>query len=459
MKAVIIAQLQICEEKKTINMSEKLPRNYTRVDGTLKFTTHDLTAAAQTYGTPLRITIPDILKENYDYLKKVVGDTFEKNNITANKFKCGYAIKANQRSELVQCAADSSAFLEVSSEKDLDIIVALGDKVVDKTIVCHGFKLPDTAYFERILQLLDRGYHLLPIIDSITELRAYLNCNIKLAVGIRLAAKIDVNGELINDRFGVLLEDLKQCLHTILDSGNIKVDMLHMHVPGTMQTVTHQFSHFSDLFTCYELFNSENYTITHLNFGGGLPTRAYTKTVMYENFYTKIINKVKSIHADETQFPVILTESGRYLAEETQCIILKVLDKKNAAVGTDWYILNGSAINLIPEAFLDKDKIFQLLPTYTNSTSTTNCYCAGITCDPEDFFSNVPLNLPNLNQEQELYVVIPNTGAYQESLTSAARGFPGHCMIDNAKDVIAKNDELIPTFISSENFLNYLGYK
>lgn len=441
-------------------MQQSLPRNYYNKNGQLFFGELNLTELAEKYDTPLRVNAPQILKENHSFLVDIVKNQLAQNNIDASKFECGYAMKANQHQRLVSEAAKHADFLEASSQNDLRIAEIVLRNQKDKKIICHGFKTKDTGYFEKIIELSQKGYNIVPIIDSIEELNAFCDSDQELEVGVRITAPVSHKGQRISERFGITVEEFKQNLNKLTNSNNLKLTTLHMHVANTIKEINTRIVDFSELLSCYSFALSNGLEIKYINFGSGLPSRAFTGASFYSDYYQKLIEAIMQTHPEVDKFPAIQSECGRFLAEETQLLILKILTEKEYNSDFSWYILNGSAINLVPETHIDPTKKFQLLPTDGLSAKTpkTAAICGGITCDPEDYFDSEIVQLPTYNSFSN-YVVIPNTGAYQESLQTSVRNQPGHCLIEGPIDVTLDKDgidviEVVPT----NGILKALGY-
>lgn len=433
---------------------KKLPRNYEDRDGVLFYKGHNLTELAEKYKTPLRIKDPMVLVDNYAFLRELVDQEMDRVGLTKDKFATGYAIKANQDAKLVSLACENTDFLEVSSANDLILIRKIGHCTKDKLIVCHGFKTKQTKFFTEIVEMINDGFNILPILDSVDEIEDFISLNQDIKVGIRVASRIVHNNNLITERFGITLDEILENVPAIQNS-KLDLSMLSIHVGGTIRDVKQRLSAMESVFKAYKKINSQ-ISIPAISIGGGLPSRSETDSEVYKSYFREVI---KRLLEDTTidEFPVIYNESGRFFAAETQLLVLEVLLEKSNNSGFDWYVLNGSSINLIPEKHLDSNYTKTIIPANGRKRNTKLVLFAGITCDPEDYYVDNFVEMPILQSNDRLFVVIPDTGAYQESLSGSGRNNPGHCLIDDAKSIVLENNSFVEQDIDI-NFPRNLGY-
>lgn len=430
-------------------MDLTLPRNFTKENDSLCYKGHSLLDIIAEHGPRLRLNDTDSLIENQHFIKTVAQEVFSRNDFSADYLN-GYAIKANQHSSLVSAAASNADFLEVSSYNDLLIIEKISHLLKDKMVICHGFKLPNSKYYEKIIELQDSA-NIVVVIDSIEELQAFFALDKSPKLGIRIATTSE---EGRRDRFGITADDVISHIDLLKEKSD-KLVMLHMQVGGTVTNTTEHMGDLAPLYTLLQEFKKHDIRITYLNIGGGLPSRAFTGDSFYTDFFESLINK--SSLKELNSIPTILTESGRFLASETEHILIDVLLVKQMNANA-LYILNGSSINLVPEIHLDEKYGQVILPVNLHKNNSAEVICTGTTCDPEDFFSHKPVRLPLINEGEKLFLLLPCTGAYQQSISGASRNMPGHCLIENMKEVTFSNEGKISEQKAEFDFLKSLGY-
>lgn len=439
-------------------MNLNIPNNYTVNKNYLYYKDINLTELAKTHNTPLRVHDPAMLGKNFSFLKEVVQHVLKSEGIEASKYECGYAIKANQHKRLVSEGIRHTDFIEASSYNDLCILEKELARNKSKYIVCHGFKTNDTPFFNKIIQLAEDGYAIVPITDSVHELNAFAERNTPLEIGIRITSPVKKDNHFINERFGITVEEIDTCLDILNNSNNLRLTTLHMHVANTILDIQKRIQQYDTIFSNYMRLLDHGHPIQKLNIGGGLPTRSAAGDEFFATYFKLLVKSLISHLSSIDTFPTLQNESGRFLVEETQFLILKVLIEKKNNADFSWYVLNGSAINLLPEIHIDSSKVFEIIPTdgYASKEKLQKVKCAGITCDPEDYFSHSESTLPALSSFSG-FLTIPNTGAYQESLLGSARSYPGHCLIDQPIELVLDSGN-IEQYNSEPNLLKTLGY-
>jgi arginine decarboxylase len=115
-------------------------------------------------------------------------------------------------------------------------------------------------------------------------------------------------------------------------------------------------------------------------------------------------------------------------------------------VKKNWYVINGSLMNMTPDMWgIEQD--FTILPVNLINNQCIPVCLGGETCDPDDRYflnnENVKLFLPVINEGEDLYIAIFAIGAYQEIISGI--GGVHHCMIPEGNELIIyknKEDEL-----------------
>jgi len=103
----------------------------------------------------------------------------------------------------------------------------------------------------------------------------------------------------------------------------------------------------------------------------------------------------------------------------------------------NWYIINGSLMNLTPDIWgIQQD--FTILPINLLNNPNIPVCLGGETCDPDDRYflnnENVKLFMPIIEKGQSLYIAIFSIGAYQEIISGI--GGLHHCLIPEGRELI-----------------------
>jgi arginine decarboxylase len=183
----------------------------------------------------------------------------------------------------------------------------------------------------------------------------------------------------------------------------------------------------------------------------------------------EIVKNIKDVCDNEgVHEPDIYTEFGKYTVGESGAIVFKVLEQKQQNDTENWYIIDNSLMNTIPDAWSIHEK-FILLPINKWDNEYKRVNIGGISCDHSDYYNSEDLNqevlLPGYDEKEKepLYLGFFHTGAYQDAIS----GYGGikHCLIPSPKHVIIDRDEKGNFFDyvyrneqSAEEMFKILGY-
>ena len=182
----------------------------------------------------------------------------------------------------------------------------------------------------------------------------------------------------------------------------------------------------------------------------------------------EILRTIQRIcQAEGVPEPNIFTEFGIFTVGESGANIYSILDLKLQNDKELWYMIDGSFITHLPDAWgMNQKYIMLAINNWDNPHHKVNL--GGLTCDSMDYYNSEAhtseVFLPKIDEDEEQYIGFFHTGAYQESLG----GYGGiqHCLIPAPKHVIIDRDEtgkiitrLFAPEQDSESMLKILGYK
>lgn len=398
------------------------------------------------YETPLSVAYTPSIQRNIKTLKEIFTNAILKYNYKG-EFLYTYATKANYYSEVIASAVNVADGLEVTSSYDLDIVQYLNaNGIFEKStlILCNGFK--HERYFNKIQELAALGFNLIPIIENEVELDMFLNAtSTNLFVGLRLNVNtaflekygLKPEGEIdIKGRFGISEDALQKYVDKISQTSHLKVKLLHVHLGGT-NTDSEYFSNVMAA-VVENVYAKLPTTVTMLDIGGGLPT-AYTLNFSFDfqKFADLLISKLALITMRKGIVPpTIVGEFGRYTVNDHGFLIYKVdLSKPTEKKDTLWYLINGSLMSQLPDMWALGQR-FIVLPLNGWDREHQNVILSGLTCDPDDYYSGESSNLvlPQLKEDEPLYIGVFGVGAYQEML-SGIKGVH-HCLIPEPTELV-----------------------
>lgn len=266
-------------------------------------------------------------------------------------------------------------------------------------------------------------------------------------IGLRLATNLKTNADYYTSRLGIRATEILNFYQTkIADNKRVNLKMLHFFVDGGIKDSLHFWEEYQKALRVFVKLKKHCSELNALNLGGGLPIR---NSLGFEFDYKQMINKlVKNIKEVCTEAgveePDIFTEFGRFTVGESGAVIFSVIEHKKQNDQEDWYLINNSLMNTIPDAWSILEK-FVLLPINKWDEAYQRVNIGGISCDNSDYYNSEALNqevlLPRIANcaEEPLYLGFFHTGAYQEAIS----GYGGikHCLIPAPKNIVIDRDE------------------
>ena len=412
----------------------------------LRFNNIDLKNLIEIYGTPLKISYLPKIGENIGKARRWFQEAFE--NLGYNgHYYYSYCTKSSHFSFVLDEVLKNKTHLETSSYYDTFLIRALlENKKITKNIkiICNGFKPKD--YTEGILGLRKDGFNnIVPVLDNMEELEAYVNVEGDMDIGIRMAAEEEPNYQFYTSRLGIRQRDvIPFYLEKIKPQNNLHLKMMHFFIDSGIKDSAYYWSELNKCLNMYVEMKKICPELISLNIGGGMPIRYSLGSKMdYAYVVEEIVNKIKTFcDAAEIEHPNIYTEFGNFTVGESGAIIFEVIGQKKQNDSELWYMINGSLLTTIPDAW-GLNQRFILLPVNNWHQTYQRTIIGGLSCDVSDYYnSEVHINqvyMPKIIGEQKLYVGFFHTGAYQDSLS----GYGGikHCMIPGPKHIVIDKDE------------------
>ena len=426
------------------------------------------------YGTPLRlIYLPDIshkIKQANTWFDKAI-----KQHRYSGSYQYCYCTKCNHYHHVLAEALKENINLETSSSFDIDIILSLyhQQKINNSiTIVHNGYKTDD--YLKKIIELQALGFkNSIVILDSINELKRLKKWSKsrKVKIGLRMAIEEESKSTFNTSRLGIqanlMLDFYYQHIHSNPD---FKLKMIHFFVDSGIKDSLYYWGEFQKALNIYIEIKKHSKQLDSFNIGGGFPIQNQLKfNYDYEAIIDKIILKIKlSCNSENIKEPDIYTEFGKYTVGESSAIIFEVLEQKKQNDTENWYIIDNSLLNTIPDAWYLHEK-FILLPINKWESEYQKVNIGGISCDQSDYYNSEDFNqeilLPKFNDKDKepLYIGFFHTGAYQDAVS----GYGGakHCLIPSPKQIIIDKDKdgnLIDFVFSNEQktseVFKILGY-
>lgn len=426
------------------------------------------------YGTPFRFIylpkIGDQIKKSRNLFNRAI-----KRSSYRGRYEFCYCTKCNHFSHVVSEALKHKVNLETSSSFDIDLILNLyqeGKFTKDRFIVNNGYKTDD--YLKKIVKLHELGFkNVITVLDSKTELDRLLKFAGKnvIKIGLRMAINEEPQSSYYTSRLGIRHNEMLDFFEKhIKENERVELKMLHFFVDSGIKDSLYYWGEFKRALQLYTELKKSSEKLEYFNLGGGFPIR---NNLGFEYDYEYMIREIvqniaDACDAEQIPHPHIFTEFGKYTVGEAGAIIFEVLEHKQQNDTENWYIINNSLMNTIPDAWSIHEK-FILLPINKWNHEYQRVNIGGISCDHSDYYNSDELNqevlLPKYKDEDKepLYLGFFHTGAYQDAIS----GYGGikHCLIPSPKHVIIDRDDKgnIVDYVyrneqSAEEMFKLLGY-
>jgi len=409
----------------------------------------------QQHGTPLKITYLPQISSHVQHAKSLFEKAMRRRGYPGRHNYC-YPTKTSHFRYILEEVLKNDTHIEISSTFDVPIIRELyRTRKIDKDtyIICNGHKQP--LYTQHITKLVEEGFNVIPVLDSVRELEAYDDVlSQPFSIGIRIATR--------SSRLGVQTSDICNFYRTRIQNHNkFKLKMLHIH---TNITDTPQYwTQLSSFINTYCTLHKINPHLDSINIGGGMPiAHSLDFAFDYEAVIDRIVETITRICADNAVPPPhVFTEFGSYTVAESSATIYQVIAQKQQSEEELWYVINGSFITQIPDTW-GKKELFICLPINNWNHSGRDVLLGGLTCDSQDVYGDV--KMPEFDEAgEEQYMGFFHTGAYQEELSGY--GGVSHCLVPAMKHVVVDRDwegkwtsRVAADEQGSESMMQLLGY-
>lgn len=458
-----------------IEQTFDFPQNgFEVIENELYFHNIPLMDIIKQYGTPLKLTYLPKISEQINNAITMFNVAMAKVNYDGDYTYC-YCTKSSHYSFVMEEVLKNDTHIETSSAYDIEIIKSLYEQnklKKDRYIVSNGFKRE--PYKSGIVDLINEGFNVVPILDNKRELEYYTSNVSKekeINIGIRIASEEEPSFEFYTSRLGIRHKDiLSYYKEAIKPVGNVKLKMLHFFINTGIRDTTYYWTELLKALNIYCQLKKICPELEGLNIGGGLPFRnSLGFEFDYEYMIEEIVAQIKDYcNSKGVKEPNIFTEFGGYTVAESGVNIYSVVDIKEQNDTEMWYMIDNSFIATLPDTWAINQRYILLAINHWNE-QFQRANLGGMTCDSSDYYnSEAHVNqifLPKIKNstKEPLYIAMFNTGAYQESLSG--NGGIKHCLIPSPKHVVIDvdkngdyNTKLFSKEQSAKSMLKILGY-
>lgn len=390
------------------------------------------------YGTSTEIVFPTVIEsrvrdliDTFNAYIKILG--------YKGRFFYHYVMKVNQNKEFVLPAIAEGANIEVSSVNELYLVKKMieEEKFNSKIrVTCNGPKTE--KYINLIEELKNKGLIVIPVIENEVELERLKKFKGEVGIRVDLSVKIDAHFDKKFNHFGFSEESL-------IKIGKVRnLSILHYHLSCQIEKIEDFVKPLKRAIGIYKILREKNPGLDTIDIGGGVGVPFEKKKKLYslKNLVHQIIKGAKS-ECDKLgiRHPNIISEWGSYVVAPAQITIYKVLSEKAVTNknNINWYFIDGSFINDLADTWSVRRQKWNIMPVnYLNSRKLQKVWLAGSSCDSDDRYtsSGKYILLPRLEETDELFIAVTDTGAYQDSFASH------HCLLSSPAKLLASNGEI-----------------
>ena len=438
-------------------------------DGELNWLGIPLMDLIKQYGTPLRISYLPKIRQNIQRARRMFNVAMAKVDYAADYQYC-YCTKSSHFSFVMEEVLKNKVNIETSSAFDINILEELhksGQLGTDTFILCNGFKRPQ--YVENIQNLIRLGFkNVVPILDNKFELDLF-DKDLKMKVGIRIAAEEEPKFDFYTSRLGIRYNDIiPYYKKNIQHNPHVKLKMLHFFINTGIRDTAYYWNELNKAVNLYCELKKICPELDSLNIGGGFPIQAHLDFEYdYEYMAEEIVSQIKkTCNNNNTPEPNIFTEFGSYTVGESGAMLYSIVNQKQQNDRELWNMIDSSFITTLPDTWAINQR-FVLLAVNNWDKEYERVHLGGLTCDSEDYYNaeahSNAVFMPKLEPDNEQFVGFFHMGAYQEALS----GYGGiqHCLIPAPKMVVIDKDDdgeyttkLFAKEQSYKSMLKILGY-
>lgn len=429
----VLGQPQPYQTRSSVHPPPALPRGFKLSHNRLFYKGLDVLALAES-DSPVYVRHLPTLRANVAQLHEWFAAAKRRAKFPGT-LTVAYASKANPSEPVVRTLLQTGSAYECSSAYDIQIVrhaAAQGWLDQARTIFVNGFKLP--AYARAAIDLRADGYaHVLPIFDDLDEIALFADSGLTFDVGVRFCT--ESAGDEVN-RFGMDSDTLTEAADRIAHTDTLRLTTFHamQAIPAASGSPTY-WTAVANSIRAYARLRRIAPALERFDIGGGMPAR--TAIVPPREWLTQLLQTLMAVCAQEhVPVPELIIESGRFLVQDHAFRLFHVVKSKPAADGVPYYLLDGSIMSALPDAWALGDS-FTVLPVNGWQGRFGSARLAGLTCDHDDIYptnrmNSAPLLLPQ--DTNNLIIGFFDCGAYQETL--GGRGGAKHCMLPEAPEVI-----------------------
>ena len=361
---------------------------------------------ARKEGTPLLVIDHDIIRENYNRLRRQLP-----------RVGLYLAIKANPEPEIIRTLYPLDSGYDVASLQEFQSVM---DNIPKKDL--RGGKKKEFIWNKIIVANTIKPVETLRKIRKFNTLMTYDNYDeldkIKKYcpdAGLICRIKVQNVGSMVelSSKFGVEPGDAPNLISRALELG-LSVEGLSFHVGSQCCNIENYINALEASAEIFKEMKKRGHPLKLLNIGGGFPV-PYDETVPpFEDLAVKLKKEIDRLFPKKIE---VVAEPGRFIVATAATLVVKIIGKAFRDGKIVYYVNDGVYGTL-------SGVVFDHCPYHFNSFKKGEkkiSAVVGPTCDAFDTVSTAEM-LPDLKIGDLLYV--KNIGAYSNASATNFNGFP-----------------------------------
>lgn len=405
--------------------------------GAWRFDGVDLAALAASVGTPTYVYSANAIRQRIDALKVA---------LEGLETRICYAVKANPNLAVLQLMAQAGLGADIVSIGELRRALRAG--IPASRIVFSGVGKTE----EEIVEALGLGVWKFNL-ESRDEL--HLLCRIASRAGVMASAALRINPDIdalthakistgrAQNKFGVGMEEARQCFADAAECAFVRLDGLHVHIGSQIL----QLHPFHEALARVEALRCElvaaGYPIRTLDVGGGLGVR-YSSA---DDAPIPVVEYVAVVRDVFAHFEgMLVLEPGRHLVAEAGLLLSRTIRVKPGAE-RPFLILDAGMNDLLRPALYDA--WHDIVPLHRRESCVQRYDIVGPVCETGDTFA-LDRALPAC--EAGDLVAILGAGAYGASMASTynSRPLPAEILVDNGRHAVVRERQDFDAMVAGE---------
>lgn len=356
-------------------------------------------------GTPLLIIDHDIIRSNYEKLRKHLP-----------RVGLYFAIKANPEPQIIRTLYPLNCGYDVASLQEYESVLEnipnklrgrkLNDFIWDKIIVANTIKPAGTLKHianYNTLMTFDNSYELDKIKQYCPD--AGLVCRLRVQ---NVGSVVE-----LSSKFGVEPGDAPNLIEQAFEAG-LSVEGISFHVGSQCSNIENYLNALEASAQIFKEVKQRGHKLRLINIGGGFPVPYDGNVPPFEVMGQKLRKEIDRLFPKTVE---VVAEPGRFIVATAATLVVEVVGKSFRDDKWVYYVNDGVYGTL-------SGVIFDHIPYHFNAFKRGEkkiSAVVGPTCDALDTVSTAEM-LPELNIGDLLYV--KNCGAYTNGSATTFNGFP-----------------------------------